>query len=101
MKFLAGVLCGALLIVPGETTVTEYETIVYRVEVERPFEPLARGEHRIDSKIDWSEVDRDTDCLWELLQNAQVEITLESVMAFGDYADVMGGPCLLIGEDDD
>lgn len=101
MKFLAGVVCGTLLIAPQETTTVQYETIVHRVTETEEFEPLARGEHRVDESIDWAEFDRENECLWQLLQNSGVEITLESVFAFGDYADVMGGPCELIGEDDE
>jgi hypothetical protein len=54
-----------------------------------------------DALVDWDEVDRQTDCLWELLQSADVEITLEVVLAFGTWADAQGGPCLLTEREDD
>lgn len=78
-----------------------YQTIVrtVEVEVEPTFEPLPRGEHRIDDQIDWDEFDRDNDCLFEFLQAEQVPITLEVVWAAGYWADALGGPCVLIGKD--
>jgi hypothetical protein len=54
-----------------------------------------------DSLVDWDEVDRQTDCLWLLLQDAGVELTLEVVLAAGVWTDALGGACLVIGEDDE
>ena len=54
-----------------------------------------------DSLVDWDEVERQTDCLWELLTLHEVEITLEVVMAAGTWTDALGGACLAIGEDDE
>ena len=47
---------------------------------------------------DWlAHVEADSDCLWELLNAADVEITVDVVLAFGYWADVQGGPCLVAG----
>jgi hypothetical protein len=54
-----------------------------------------------DSLVDWVELDRQTDCLWTLLQDAGVDLTLEVVLAAGTWSDALGGACLMIGEDDE
>lgn len=54
-----------------------------------------------DAAVDWEQVERDEQCLWELLQMHEVEITFEIVWAAGVWADALGGPCLMIGEDDE
>jgi hypothetical protein len=53
-----------------------------------------------DALVDWPEVERQTDCLWKLLEAHEIEITLEVVMAAGTWTDALGGACLVIGEDD-
>lgn len=72
---------------------------VIEVEVERDWAavetPIA------DSLVDWDQLDRDNDCLFEFLQAEQVPITLEVVWAAGYWADALGGPCVLIGEHDE
>ena len=55
----------------------------------------------IDELVDWDEVERQTDCLWEFLQASGVEITLQTVLAAGAWTDALGGACLVIGEDDE
>jgi hypothetical protein len=75
----------------------EYELFI---QVERPAEqvwetPIA------DSLVDWVEVDRETECLWVMLQEYGVELTFENVWAAGVWTDALGGACLLIGEDDE
>jgi hypothetical protein len=55
----------------------------------------------IDEMVDWEQVERDIDCLWDLLQSAGVEISMETVWAFGVWADAQGGPCVLTGEGED
>jgi hypothetical protein len=55
----------------------------------------------IDALVDWDEVDRQTDCLWDFLQASGVEITLQTVVAAGAWTDALGGACLVIGEDDE
>lgn len=76
----------------------EYRTIT--VVVEREPEPVVPTPHA-DSLLDWDKVERDNDCLWELLQREQVDLTFENVWAAGVWADAQGGPCLMIGEDDE
>jgi hypothetical protein len=78
--------------------VTERDTVV----LQTPMPAMSSWEEAltwetplIDALVDWEQVDRDTDCLWELLQEAQVEITLDVVLAFGTWADAQGGPCVL------
>ena len=101
MKFWVGVFTTLLVVAPTSTIVTEYETFVREVEVqlERVDTPAATS--RVDSKIDWDEVERQSDCLWKFIQQNDIEITLENVLTLGDYSDMMGGACLLIGEDDE
>jgi len=69
------------------------------VEVQVPFEdvetPIA------DSLIDFDELERESECLWEYLQEAGVEITFRNVVAAGDWTAALGGACLLIGETDE
>jgi hypothetical protein len=81
---------------------TVFETIV----VEAVGEPVSDEDVDVptpiaDSLIDWEELDRQTDCLWEFMQRAGVEITLDVVLAAGTWSDAMGGACLMIGEDDE
>ena len=54
-----------------------------------------------DALVDWVEVERQTDCLWEFMSQAGVELTLEVVLAAGTWTDALGGACLVIGEDDE
>ena len=54
-----------------------------------------------DSLVDVDEAERQGACLWEWMQNQQVELTLESVLAAGYWTDTLGGACYLIGEDDE
>lgn len=55
----------------------------------------------LDSLIDWDEMDRENDCLWEFLQQHDVELTLESVWAAGEWTDALGGACAAIGDDNE
>ena len=52
-----------------------------------------------DALVDFDELERQSDCLWELLQETGVEITLEIVIAAGTWTDALGGACRVIGED--
>jgi hypothetical protein len=54
-----------------------------------------------DSLVDWVEVDRQTDCLWTFLQEHEIELTLANVITAGDWTDMHGGACAMIGEDDE
>ena len=55
----------------------------------------------VDARLDLDELDRQGHCLWEFMREHGVEVTLENVFVVGDYTDVMGGACYLIGEDDE
>lgn len=86
-----------LLLTVGSTETVETSTqlVVRQVavqtdEVETPY---------ADSLIDWDEQDRQNDCLWKFLQDADVELTLDTVIAAGDWTDALGGACAAIGED--
>jgi hypothetical protein len=79
-----------------------YETVVVEADGRSDFwkaqdvpTPIA------DALVDWDEVDRQTDCLWEFLSQSGVEITLEVVLAAGTWTDALGGACLVIGDDDE
>ena len=54
-----------------------------------------------DSLVDWDEHNRQTDCLWVILQEQfGHEITMERVAAAALWMHELGGACHLIGEDD-
>jgi len=97
MKFWVGVFATLLVISPDSTVVTNYETVVREVDryqewVDTPI---------LDSLVDWDEIDRQTDCLWEFLQaHVGYDITLDAVLAAGYWTDILGGACRVIGEDD-
>jgi hypothetical protein len=97
VKFWLGVLATFLVISPIAETVTEYETFVRTVHLapERASTPIA------DSLVDWDRLEAESDCLWEFLQTHGVELTLQTVLAAGDWTDALGGACLVMGEDDE
>ena len=70
----------------------EVEVEVAAVEVETPF---------ADALVDWAEVERQDDCLWRFIVEQGLELTFEMVWAAGQVTDALGGPCFLIGEDDE
>lgn len=95
---------GWALLAAAETRTHAVEPqVVYRVvTVEVVPEPEPWVETPLaDALIDWDEHDRQTDCLWELLQREQVEITFEVVIAAGVWTDALGGACRVIGDDDE
>ncbi len=90
MKFWVGVFATLLVISPDSTVVTNYETVVREVETEREWvdTPI------LDSLVDWDELEKETDCLWEFLQlNVGHDITLDAVLAAGYWTDILGGAC--------
>ena len=96
MKFWIGVFTSLLVMSPTTVVVTEYETIIHEVEREREWveTPI------LDSFVDFDEVDRQADCLFEYLrQHVGWEITLERVLAAAEWTDTLGGACLVIGVD--
>jgi len=75
--------------------VTKVRTVTVEVAAPPVETPVA------DSFIDWVEVERQEQCLWEFIQLTGFELTLEMVWAAGEVADALGGACYLIGEDDE
>ena len=54
-----------------------------------------------DSLVDWEEHERETDCLWVVLQEQfGWDITMERVTAAALWTHELGGACAVIGEDD-
>ena len=94
MRFWSGVLAAAVTVAaPAHLpvkTVTDGAPVVRVVET-----PVA------DSLVDWVEFDRQSECLWVFLAASGVELTLQTVVAAGDWTDALGGACLVIGEDDE
>jgi len=85
-----------------EAKPTVYETVVVQANERSEYRKAQDVPTPIaDSLLDMEEVERQTDCLWELLQSSGVEITLEIVLAAGTWTDALGGACLVIGEDDE
>ncbi|HEY7824200.1 MAG TPA: hypothetical protein VIG24_15265 [Acidimicrobiia bacterium] len=78
-------------------TVVEYQVIIREVPV--PVEvvsPEPEPTPIADGLVDWDDFDRQTDCLWDLLQGADVELTLDVVLAAGTWADARGGACTVL-----
>ena len=84
------------IVTPDPMMVTRIHTVLLEPE---PV-PVVATPHA-DALVNWDKMDRDNDCLWELLQREQVELTFKNVWAAGVWADALGGPCLMIGEDDE
>lgn len=77
-----------------------YETVVREVAAVSEWEAALEVPTPIaDSLVDWVELERQTDCLWEYLEQSGVEITLEIVLAAGTWTDALGGACYVIGAD--
>jgi len=96
MKFWAGVLASLLVLSPRvEPGTVHYETIVHRVSSsEEKAEPAEFEGHDIN------EAERQGMCLWDFMNDRGIEITLENVLVSGNWTDMRGGACFLIGEDD-
>jgi hypothetical protein len=75
------------------------------VEVERAWAEVAEIETPVIDSLffteeDWAEVDRQSDCLFDWLQEqVGYDITLERVLAAGYWTDALGGPCYVMGRD--
>ena len=93
MKFAAGFLTAMLLVQPVQEPVPVEPTVaVHATDVPPPV---------LDSYTDVDEAERQGLCLWEWMQAQELEITLKSVLVAGEWTDLNGGACLLIGEDDE
>lgn len=94
MKVAVAVLGLLMSVEPATVVETRHEVVVREVERVRTVEtPYA------DSLLDFEEIDRQNGCLWEFLQAHETELTLEAVIAAGDWTDANGGACAMIGED--
>lgn len=72
--------------------------VVVEVEAERVPEPTPFA----DSLVDFDALERETDCLWVILQDTfGHDITMERVTAAALWTHELGGACHLIGEDDE
>jgi len=99
-RFLLGVVVGLVLLTPLGSVHSETVTIVEQVEM--TWEEWRRVETPLsDSLVDWDEVDRQSVCLFEFLMREGIELTVGNIVLAGDWTDMMGGACHLIGEDDD
>jgi len=90
VKFWAGVFATFLVISPDNTVVTNYETVVREVDKQEEWADTPI----LDSLVDWDEVERESDCLFEFLQmHVGYNITLDAVLAAGYWTDILGGAC--------
>ena len=72
--------------------------VVVEIEAKRVPEPTPFA----DSLVDFDEVERQTDCLWVILQDTfGHDITMERVTAAALWTHELGGACAVIGEDDE
>ena len=100
MKFWLGVLAALLVFAPREVAgATQYQTVVKTVHVEQDVE-LNETIERSDS-VSVREAERQGMCLWHFMREQGLEITLENVIVSGEWTDINGGACFLIGEDDE
>ena len=76
-------------------------TEVQRVEVLVEVEPEPVDTPFADALVDWAEVERQDACLWRFIQEQGLELTFEMVWAAGQVTDALGGPCKVMGEDDE
>ena len=75
-----------------------YEVVLVEREVERG----PQGTPIADSLVDFDEVERQTDCLWVILQeHFGYDITMERVTAAALWTHELGGACAVIGGDDE
>lgn len=98
MKFWLGVLATLLVFAPREVAgATQYETFTETVYIEQDV-GLNRTIERLN-ETSVREAERQGMCLWEFMQRRGLDITLENVLVSGEWTDINGGACYLIGED--
>ena len=102
---LALVVFGWALVVSANSRHEALEPVVVtrveRVEVVVETEPEDVATPFADGLVDWDEVERQDACLWRFIQEHELELTFEMVWAAGEVTDALGGPCKVIGEDDE
>ena len=97
MKFWLGVLATLLVLQPREVaSTTQYQTIVQTVYIEEEIVPPSDT-----TSASVREAERQGVCLWYFMKEKGLEITLENVLVSGEWTDINGGACFLIGEDDE
>ena len=78
------------------------EPVVRREVVYIEVKPDPKPTPYADSLVDFEALERDTDCLWVILQaEFGYEITMERVTAAALWTHELGGACAVIGEDDE
>lgn len=97
MKFWLGVLATLLVFAPREVAgTTRYETFTETIYIEKEIdEPPTQSSQSIQ------ESERQGFCLWEFMRQRDIDITLHNVIVSGEWTDIRGGACYLIGEDDE
>jgi hypothetical protein len=93
-----GVLFAAVTLhpLPVVETVTETVTIVTQA--------VHQDDHlfvEVDETLDFVEIERQSMCLWHLMVEQEIPITLDNVLTAGAWSDLHGGACALRGEADD
>lgn len=97
MKFWAGVLASLLVFAPRAEPGPVQHEVITRTIISYPEEyypPVKEDDYDI------IEAERQGMCLWEFMKRRGIEITLENVLVSGEWTDLNGGACFLIGEDD-
>jgi hypothetical protein len=98
VKFWLGVGMAMLTLHPvTPDPATDLWLVYEQVEVPAPPVPTPIA----DSLVDWVEVERQTECLWTFILREGIELTGRNVLTAGDWTDMHGGACAMIGEDDE
>lgn len=98
MKFWLGVLATLLVFTPrGVAGATHYETFTETVYMEKDVSFNRTVERLSEASI--NEAERQGMCLWEFMQRRGLDITLENVLVSGEWTDINGGACYLVGQD--
>jgi hypothetical protein len=98
MKAAIALMFALLTIEPRAYQTVYVETVIRETRVQSWQDALAVETPILDSLVDWEEWDKENDCLWELLKASGLEINVRNVMAIGEWADVNGGACAMIGD---
>ncbi len=102
MKFWVGVFTTLLVVAPTPVIVTHYETVVrYETVVKEEPRPEQVDTPIADSLVDWDSFDLENECLWAFLLLQEIELTMNNIVTTGDWADMNGGACALMGGDDE
>jgi len=92
-----------LLSVESATVVrTEYETVVRTVRVEPVRETVPAPQQPPHmTEEEWAEFERQSECLFYVLKERDMPITLETVTAADVWAEHNGGACAILEGDED